>query len=831
MDSNGLRFWMLSDESDWSLLPSAADQPSGAYYCASRKRVRLRSTPDRDAPPEFFGQAKNLLDATPFARDQFGNYARWDAGSGHVVASGSGPDEVPIYAPPALQTVTDLVLGYDGVLYLAVGGHLVFVDRKNRWPNFTFPDAATKYWRLAAHPDGGVLALDRDTQQLVRIEGLPLGDIPECQAAPGVLRPCDDNPNPPRVSARVPLPAEEFAVAIAGDGAGNFALLSWSKNDAGNDAVWLRAFRTPEHFNPPKPLGGVKFPYSMAWLEGRQLALLATQNIEALIYAVDGDVTPLPPSGDTYLLADVNVGPFAHGFDQPPQYNKDKDLFPLLPLSLNSLTKSGRARNQRRLDSGAGGTVWHRLYLEAAIPERCGVIVQLAAVDDPSQLDDPATQWFPHVFGDAETPADFPEAPKGVWLRQPSEVPFHPGLMGEPPQRDRSGLFMALVQRAGVAVRTLRGRYLGVKLDLNGDGRSTPEVAAVRVYGPRFSYVEHYLAEIYREDTFGPEADLKGACTRPDFLERFVDTLEAPLTQMEDRVAFSYLLTNPLSTPDDSIDWLGSWIGVDPDPEPPGRRRDRVRLTPKLYRERGTVEGVRRALDIATGGLCRRGAVILLEDYRLRHTFATILGANLSPQDDQLLPGHWESANSFVGDTLFLGDEQKKEFLSLFANAIANAQEQEQVDAFFANLANRLTVFVHNQVETVDLQVVRRVVEREKPAHVAASYLRATQPFLIGLASLLGVNTYLTPTPPRELARIDESSIGGHAFIGHLPSLDPRLEDAAKESEFVKPIARVTGPKVVLFGQPILLDGSASVAPPGQNITDFLWTIVKGPDQ
>jgi phage tail-like protein len=403
--------------------------------------------------------------------------------------------------------------------------------------------------------------------------------------------------------------------------------------------------------------------------------------------------------------------------------------------------------------------------------------------------------------------------------------------MGQPPLENHSGLFMGLVQRTGVAVRTLRGRYLGVKLDLNGDGRSTPEVAAVRVYGPRFSYIEHYLPEIYREDTFGREADLKGACTRPDFLERFVDIIEAPLTQMEDRVASSYVLTNPQSTPDDSIDWLGSWIGVDPDPEPPGRRRDRVRLTPKLYRERGTVKGVRRALDIATGGLCERGAIVLLEDYRLRHTFATILGANLSPQDDPLLPGQWESSNSFVGDTLFLGDEHKKEFLSLFADAIENAKEQQQVDAFFGNLANRLTVFIHDQVETVDQQVVRRIVEREKPAHVAATYLRASQPFLIGLASILGANTYLTPTTPRELAHINESSIGGHAFIGHLPSLDPRLEDVAKESDYAKPIARITGPKVVLLGQPISLDGSASAAPPGQKITDYRWSIVKGPDQ
>ena len=43
----------------------------------------------------------------------------------------------------------------------------------------------------------------------------------------------------------------------------------------------------------------------------------------------------------------VNAGPFAHGFSQPPRSNVGSDLFPLLPLSLNSLARGGSARIQR----------------------------------------------------------------------------------------------------------------------------------------------------------------------------------------------------------------------------------------------------------------------------------------------------------------------------------------------------------------------------------------------------------------------------------------------------------------------------------------------------
>ncbi len=178
---------------------------------------------------------------------------------------------------------------------------------------------------------------------------------------------------------------------------------------------------------------------------------------------------------------------------------------------------------------------------------------------------------------------------------------------------------------------------------------------------------------------------------------------------------------------------------------------------------------------------------------------------------------------------MFLGDEHRAEFLSLFGDAIESAREQAQVDAFFENLAHRLTVFIHDQVETVDRQTVQRVVEREKPAHVAVSFLRASQPFLIGMASLLGVNTYLAPAPPRELARVDVSGIGGHAFIGHVACLDPRLEDARAGESFISPIARLDAPPVVPIGAPIVLDGSGSTAAAGRRLTNFHWTIVSGP--
>ncbi len=412
------------------------------------------------------------------------------------------------------------------------------------------------------------------------------------------------------------------------------------------------------------------------------------------------------------------------------------------------------------------------------MPPRCSVVVWLTSADQPSGITAPTATWYPHAFGDADMSALPKETPQGVWLSIPSEVPFSKPLLGEAPVQDRQGLFMVLVQRTGKAVRNLSGRFLGIRVELHGDRRSTPEIAALRVWSSRFSYVKNYLPELYRENKFSPEADQPGSSTRRDFLERFVNIFEAQLTRIEDRVANSYLLTRPEATPDDSLDWLGSWVGLNPTGYPPDRRRARLLAASELHHQRGTVPGVTLALDIATNGLCSRGAVIVVEDFRLRHIFATILGANLAIQNDPLLPGYSGSSNSFVGDTLFLGNPaDQSEILALFSAEIPETTaERTQVQAFFDSLANRMTIFVHNQVEAVDINLVQRIVEHEKPAHVAATIRTATQPFMVGLASLLGVDSYLAPVPPPDPVVVGTSQIGRYNLVTQAPSLDPRLE-------------------------------------------------------
>jgi phage tail-like protein len=512
-------------------------------------------------------------------------------------------------------------------------------------------------------------------------------------------------------------------------------------------------------------------------------------------------------------------------------------MLPLVPISLNNLAPGGATNpaSPAIVDSGIAQCVWHRMFIEAVVPPRCGAILWLTASDSQSDLVDPAFPWYPHILGDVNIssipPALVPGTPAAVWQSIPTEVAFAPTLLKGQPVEDTQGLFMVLVQRANKAVRNLAGRFLGVRIQLNGDGRNSPQIAGMRIYGPRFSYVQKYLPEIYREAKFPPASEVPGQSTRRDFLERFVDLFESQFTRIEDRIANAYLLMRPESTPDGALDWLGSWIGVRPSPNyPHHRRRARLEATPSLYRWRGTAKGVTQALDVATSGACSRGAIIVIEDFRLRHIFATILGANLAVQNNPLLPGYQPASNSFVGDTLFLGDPRiQAELQALYETNLNIPGSAQAVQAFYDALAYRMTVFVHNQVEDINLKMVERIVAAEKPAHVQAFVKIATEPFMIGLASLVGVNTYLGPEPPRNPVTVGVSDVGRYDVVNEMPTLDPRMINGWNTAEYAQPIASIKAPAVVKAGGTIVLEGEGSTSPQGTFITQYQWTLLQPP--
>lgn len=845
MDANGQRFFLLADATDLVATEDVA-------HDATTRRFRLASARRGPAPrPVTEPEARALLAHVPGAADAYGTYAWWDRASGRILAAGAleEPDDrerrrarrgpaVPLFPPidaPALSAApTDVCLGSDGALAIALGGVVKLLDVRERFRPVDVPFPGFSAWRLAAAKGHGFVALEQGGR-IARLTGAPAPERAPREVAPGVMRPCPENPHPPtwHELSGPSLDEGETPVAVAMSATGDVVVLAWWSEDArlhvlpAGSTEWSQPLRLTAGLAPGGTTSPATFAASLAFAGEGRLAVLVpglfvappppeppppgapTPPAEALVFAwplaprssVHRSHPEILPLGDFYPLTDPagapltldRARPLFRGPSGEVGYATSAGPRALVPLSKRSMPLTGTA-TARVLDSHAAGTPWHRVYVEAKVPEGTGVRLWLAATDGPVTPDD--QDFFPHDIGFVPEPAPGldEEVPRAAFVYLPSELPFEKGFLGCAPEAPHTGLFTVLVQRAGRAVRVLAGRRLHVRVQLFGSGTRTPEIAAIRIYGPRFSYVDEYLPELYAETTFGPDGDAAGRATGPDFLGRLLAIVESELTPMEDRVAAAHLLTDPRKTPDEALAWLASWVGLALDPAfGPDQRRALLQAAPDLARRHGTLVGLGLALDAVTGGDVAAGKIVIVEDYRMRRVFATILGAHLEDEDDPLLPGGLiVSGNSYVGDTLFLGEGTAQELTELAALYRATPEDEaaeEELDAdridpldpFYERFAHRVTVLVHDAMTAQKRGWIERAIALEAPAHVEVRVAPARWPFLTGIASLVGIDSYLGPKRGLATFRLDLSALGEKDVIQRPPSLDPRLEGSPTE--------------------------------------------------
>ncbi len=592
----------------------------------------------------------------------------------------------------------------------------------------------------------------------------------------------------------------------------------------------------------------------------------------------------LLPLGDYYPLAGWTGGPFAAGrpgerLSYPRNGAAGLEPARVARVSMASRTRyglvvnaeQGRAADARvlaslgLLDTRDPATVWHRLYAEAVVPAGCAMIVWLAASDTgPPEFDAAAptrrAHWYPHLIGErsalprdvaAALPADLPRA---AWVKQPTEVPHGQSVLCCAPSAGKAGLFTVLIQRASTTVRALQGSRLWVAVELFGDGRNSPELATLRAYAGRLSYRDRYLPALYHEQVFGADAELPGRATGADFLDRFLHLFEGVATDIEGRIAASPLVTDAMVCPPEALPWLAAWIGLALEPGlPTERARWMLVNAPELARRHGTLAGLQLALDIATDGAVTRGRLVVVEDFRLRRTLSTILGADLTDATDPLTAGITRSGSSVLGDALFLGDartlkgDQLQTFLALFrridapaakANVRLQSQRAAAQKALFDDLSHRVTVLVHDELGPDELGLVRRLAELGAPAHVLVRVVRSAYPFMVGVASLIGADSYLRAAPPRRPVRVgpgdETSALGGVDTLRGEASLDAHAGafDAvlpAVGSATARPVARIRLEGLPADGQaqvarPFTLDASESIADTGLVIDSYTWT-------
>ena len=318
-------------------------------------------------------------------------------------------------------------------------------------------------------------------------------------------------------------------------------------------------------------------------------------------------------------------------------------------------------------------------------------------------------------------------------------------------------------------IRGKPGRYLFLRIELFGDGFSTPVVRNITAKGPRQSHVD-FLPAVMREDD-----------ESRDFLERFVSVFQTEWDRLDSTVGQMDRLFNPAEIDELQLGQLASRFGI---ALPAGwnnnQYRSFLKFAPDLLMapgdegrqriggsRRGTVEHIRIAVRAVLGGLTgytdsqMRGFPWLIEGYRERNQFRVGMlessapeselfeGDRLSPPNARTLWGPDSTGRLLLGDNSVLGER----------TLLPPARDELDI---YRTYAHRIRIVVPAcwVKNCDDLRVLETMIEEEKPAHVACEMTLVRPGMRIGLQSTVGVDTILGDWPVATLSADPRPPLG-----------------------------------------------------------------------
>lgn len=574
--------WQQSAEPDWPV-PGR----HGALTLPSRPPHWVEAT--TPAPPESARRAA--------AADRHGNLYRVDAAGTaiRVVSSGTGQDAPywpdPRDRPPRPGPFGDTApppppAGSFGPLLVTADHRLVAVLRTPGAPDSLLafdllgggaptrhqPAAGFAIRALAAAPDGGLWLVDGTSAAIFALDrGFAIRGQAEPAPVPEPFQPGPGTPPRLRPGPATPVGVVTGAtdpVALAPLPDGSLLLL-----DAGPPARLLRVTAT----------GSLAIPASDRAHRHMAARPLADGRVEVTLAGAPGQTAerfhlvpdPMAPAGwraarvpaihplrrfggRALLVAGTHV--LYDSGAEPPAF------VPVLALRSAAFARAASLETPV-LDSGISGCTWDRLRLDACVPPGSALRVEAMAAETADAL-----------------------AMAGAWRAQPTPYPNGDG--GDRPAHHGASGFGA--EAGGWAVHDtllqgVEGRFARFRITLEGDGRVTPALHALRAWFPRFSWSERFLPAVFR----ATPADA-------DFLDRFLANFEGVATGIEDRIARADLLFDPRTTPAEALPWLARWCDLAFDPLlDVGRRRLFLAHAMQAFGWRGTIPGIRAALRLA----------------------------------------------------------------------------------------------------------------------------------------------------------------------------------------------------------------------------------------
>lgn len=311
-----------------------------------------------------------------------------------------------------------------------------------------------------------------------------------------------------------------------------------------------------------------------------------------------------------------------------------------------------------------------------------------------------------------------------------------------------------------VAPTVRRWLWLRVTVD-TVDARVTPLLRQVRAETPGETYLDSLPAVYRKTDSQGQLARLLA------LMQGEQSAVDESIDDMP-RVALAGFARAS------TLPWLAEWLDYDlPSAADSDERRELIARAVALHERRGTPASIGQILELHTGlrpavveGFTTRGLWILGETSRLG--FDTALPA--SHPDGIVVPEHVELTHTADGRVqccpVPIG--------SAVVGESGPLPRERFGEPLFSDMAHRFDVVVpaHRARDEALINAIRRLVEREKPAHTQFCLCVVAPEITVGFQALVGVDTIVGGGRPP--FRLDTS------LLGHAPLNDRRDGDVAR---------------------------------------------------
>jgi len=379
----------------------------------------------------------------------------------------------------------------------------------------------------------------------------------------------------------------------------------------------------------------------------------------------------------------------------------------------------------RALDSERMRTPWHRVFIDACVPPNTAIRVSAKAADNvlaaPRAARPPGGVSIGALGPVRPLGSRAPEDVEG-WLAQPQPVSGDyledRPLAGPQTRASRDELVRGPAQGKPSELQTFEllldvppGRFLWLRIELEGTGRVSPLIHAVRATHARPSLLQHLPAWWRRDPRQARDMD------------KVLALFEGEFTRQQALISALPRLFDPVTSPDDSLQWLSSFLAIVPEDElSTAQRRQLLVDTPELYRRRGTAWAMRRIAEIASGA-----QVQIIEHFRLR--------------------GELAGTAPTLGSTAVLGPDTPTPTKD-WAN----------------ETAHRFSVVIYRPFQARVASLLDRMIEHAKPAHTLHTLCWSDSGMRLDVNARVGVGTQLI-APERTANALGEivlSSSGHH---------------------------------------------------------------------